>query len=266
MVRRVSSGRRLPLGPPLGLSIRPAGPSSANFFFQANRVNLDRPTRAAKSPAGRPLRSQVSSNRSRCSGRSASALPTGLDSDGDRDRVRASGGRLGAASRAPSSASSSAIQPSSSSGSGRPTKPLAGRASGGAGAGSAGSTPLRLRRRSVAPADPAGGADASGPPSAGGAAGDSKGLTNSSDMTNLPFRGRCRYGEEAIHPPNSAEKTARVSGRGTLARGTPHEVLLARGCRSIADGLNAALARAKHRWVVCVHQDVYLPEGWERRL
>ncbi len=51
-----------------------------------------------------------------------------------------------------------------------------------------------------------------------------------------------------------------------LAPGTPHEVLLARGCRSIADGLNAAVARAKHQWVVCAHQDVYLPEGWDRRL
>ncbi len=51
-----------------------------------------------------------------------------------------------------------------------------------------------------------------------------------------------------------------------LARGTPHELLLARGCRSIADGLNVAVARAKHPRVVCVHQDVYLPEGWDRRL
>jgi SAM-dependent methyltransferase len=49
-----------------------------------------------------------------------------------------------------------------------------------------------------------------------------------------------------------------------LRPGTPHELLLARGCRNAADGLNAALARAKHRWVVCVHQDVYLPEGWDR--
>ena len=26
------------------------------------------------------------------------------------------------------------------------------------------------------------------------------------------------------------------------------------------------LARAKHEWVVCAHQDVYLPEGWDRCL
>lgn len=52
-----------------------------------------------------------------------------------------------------------------------------------------------------------------------------------------------------------------------LRHGTPHEVLLARGCRSVADGLNAAaLTRALHRWVVCVHQDIYLPEGWDRTM
>ena len=51
-----------------------------------------------------------------------------------------------------------------------------------------------------------------------------------------------------------------------LRPGTGHEVLLARGCRNIADGLNAAVSRAKNAWVVCVHQDVYLPEGWDRRV
>jgi SAM-dependent methyltransferase len=51
-----------------------------------------------------------------------------------------------------------------------------------------------------------------------------------------------------------------------LRRGAPHELLLARGCRNIADGLNAAVARARNGWVVCVHQDVYLPEGWDRSL
>jgi hypothetical protein len=51
-----------------------------------------------------------------------------------------------------------------------------------------------------------------------------------------------------------------------LRAGTAHELLPARGCRTIADGLNAAVARARHHWVVCVHQDVYLPEGWDRVL
>jgi SAM-dependent methyltransferase len=50
-----------------------------------------------------------------------------------------------------------------------------------------------------------------------------------------------------------------------LGPGTPHEVLLQRGCRSAADGLNAGLARARHDLVVCLHQDVYLPRDWPRR-
>ena len=31
-------------------------------------------------------------------------------------------------------------------------------------------------------------------------------------------------------------------------------------------GLNAGLERAKHEWVVLVHQDVYLPAGWDRQV
>ena len=43
---------------------------------------------------------------------------------------------------------------------------------------------------------------------------------------------------------------------------TVHEVIAVSNCRSAADGLNTGLKRAKHEWVVCVHQDVYLPSGW----
>jgi SAM-dependent methyltransferase len=50
-----------------------------------------------------------------------------------------------------------------------------------------------------------------------------------------------------------------------LRPGTPHEVILLRGCASAADGLNQGLGRARHRLVVCLHQDVYLPRGWPRR-
>jgi SAM-dependent methyltransferase len=50
-----------------------------------------------------------------------------------------------------------------------------------------------------------------------------------------------------------------------LAAGSPHEVLLQRGCASAAAGLNAGLERAQHELVICVHQDVYLPQGWPRR-
>jgi SAM-dependent methyltransferase len=50
-----------------------------------------------------------------------------------------------------------------------------------------------------------------------------------------------------------------------LGPGSPHEVILARQCRSAAEGLNQAIARAKNDLVVCVHQDVYLPRGWPDR-
>ena len=42
-------------------------------------------------------------------------------------------------------------------------------------------------------------------------------------------------------------------------------ILLQRGCRSAAEGLNRGLEQARHAVVVCLHQDVYLPEGWDRR-
>jgi hypothetical protein len=66
MARRVTSGRRLPAGPPRGPSSRPAGPCCWNLRFQAYRVCLETPTRGAKSPAGRPLRRQASKSSRRC--------------------------------------------------------------------------------------------------------------------------------------------------------------------------------------------------------
>lgn len=45
-----------------------------------------------------------------------------------------------------------------------------------------------------------------------------------------------------------------------------HEVLVFRGCASAAEGLNAGIAQARHDTVVMLHQDVYLPAGWPRRL
>jgi len=47
--------------------------------------------------------------------------------------------------------------------------------------------------------------------------------------------------------------------------GNPHELLPFANCANAAEGLNAGLARAQHRIVVCVHQDVYLPCGWPAR-
>jgi hypothetical protein len=97
MVRRVSSGRRLPSGPPRLWSSRPAGPSLANRFCQAYGVCLDRPTRAAKSAAGRPLRCQASSSSSRCSAVRAGVGPASL---GTRRRPRRGWPRRGKAPRA----------------------------------------------------------------------------------------------------------------------------------------------------------------------
>src|SRR5215831_6908777 len=67
MVRLVRSGNLLPRAPPRGRSISPPGPWAANFRCHSYRVCRDRPTSAAKSAAGRPLRRQVSSKSSRCS-------------------------------------------------------------------------------------------------------------------------------------------------------------------------------------------------------
>ena len=51
-----------------------------------------------------------------------------------------------------------------------------------------------------------------------------------------------------------------------LGRGSSHEVILVKNCPSAADGLNLGLERAAGDWVIGVHQDVFLPEGWDRRL
>jgi glycosyl transferase family 2 len=51
-----------------------------------------------------------------------------------------------------------------------------------------------------------------------------------------------------------------------LESGSAHEVILVRNCHSAADGLNLGIARARHELVVCLHQDVRLPPGWDQRL
>ena len=45
-----------------------------------------------------------------------------------------------------------------------------------------------------------------------------------------------------------------------------YEVTVVKNCTSAADGLNLGLDRAEREFVVCVHQDVYLPAGWDRCL
>ncbi len=50
-----------------------------------------------------------------------------------------------------------------------------------------------------------------------------------------------------------------------LRSGTRHQVLLQRGFASFGEALNAARPHCQNDWIVCVHQDVYLPEDWDRR-
>jgi hypothetical protein len=47
---------------------------------------------------------------------------------------------------------------------------------------------------------------------------------------------------------------------------SPNELLVFRGCATAAEGLNAGIEQAQHEFVVFVHQDVYLPEGWPSRM
>ncbi len=51
-----------------------------------------------------------------------------------------------------------------------------------------------------------------------------------------------------------------------LAPGTPHEVIAVRNAPRAAAGLNLGLEKARHDLIVCVHQDVYLPPGWDSLL
>jgi hypothetical protein len=51
-----------------------------------------------------------------------------------------------------------------------------------------------------------------------------------------------------------------------LADGSPHEVILIKGCQAAADGLNLGIERARADWTVCLHKDVVLPAGWDQQL
>jgi len=51
-----------------------------------------------------------------------------------------------------------------------------------------------------------------------------------------------------------------------LQPSSPREIILVKNFPSAAGGLNLGLERARHEWVVCVHQDVYLEGGWNRQL
>lgn len=64
---------------------------------------------------------------------------------------------------------------------------------------------------------------------------------------------------------NDMSYEANLMSSPCLAEGTRHELLPVRGCPNAAYGLNWGIANAKNPIVVCLHQDVYLPEGWPRR-
>ena len=51
-----------------------------------------------------------------------------------------------------------------------------------------------------------------------------------------------------------------------LGPSSRHEVILVKNCPNAAAGLNFGIEKAESEWVVCVHQDVYLPKGWDRCL
>jgi hypothetical protein len=47
---------------------------------------------------------------------------------------------------------------------------------------------------------------------------------------------------------------------------SPHEMILVRAASDAASGLNLGLEQAKNNWIICIHQDVHLPEGWDQQL
>jgi hypothetical protein len=65
---------------------------------------------------------------------------------------------------------------------------------------------------------------------------------------------------------DDAQLDANLGRSPCLRHGSPHELLVFRGCATAAEGLNAGMAQARHELVVLVHQDVYLPLGWPARM
>jgi hypothetical protein len=49
-----------------------------------------------------------------------------------------------------------------------------------------------------------------------------------------------------------------------LAPGTSHELITVPNPSSAGAGLNEGLEQADRDWVICVHQDVWLPAGWDQ--
>lgn len=64
---------------------------------------------------------------------------------------------------------------------------------------------------------------------------------------------------------NQAVLEANLLSSPCLAPGSPHEVIVTRNCANAAEGLNRGLAAARNEVVICLHQDVWLPQDWPRR-
>ena len=47
---------------------------------------------------------------------------------------------------------------------------------------------------------------------------------------------------------------------------SPHEAILVRGGPNVTAKLSRGLEQAEHDWVVCIHQDVWLPPSWDLQL
>lgn len=45
----------------------------------------------------------------------------------------------------------------------------------------------------------------------------------------------------------------------------PHQILVLEAQTSVGEALENGIQQAQHAWVVYVHQDVYLPQGWDQR-
>ena len=57
-----------------------------------------------------------------------------------------------------------------------------------------------------------------------------------------------------------------LASPGLVGPDSPHEVILIHKAPSAGAGLNMGLERAQRGWIVCAHQDVFLPEGWDQCL
>jgi hypothetical protein len=47
---------------------------------------------------------------------------------------------------------------------------------------------------------------------------------------------------------------------------SPHQTILVRDGRNVGAKLNLGMERARSEWAVCLHQDVWLPPGWDLTL